>query len=528
MKTEPEKYTDNRHGKPANPAKAPIIVYGDDAAQDLAKMIWSALHGQDVEIIPVSTPAALRAQAERACLVLVLIEAGKSKADHMETLEMLVPARDLLCADFIAVLSGKDAPRRIDMLAQGYDAVFDMEFVHSREFTTILQKRIRKACTRLDMKATGMEYETFKSALNVSPDSYILFDRHKKLVYASTHYHMAYPETADKLRPGTSLDDIYEMLAGEQGVSKDNPQYNNLKAFWQEMDGEMKFYLPDSDRIWRLRGRQLPGNQGSIVITTDITEQEQQQELLNKKSEALEAALEESQEANAIQKQFINMVSHEFRTPLTIIDGNIQILQKRGGTMDEKDFQKRCKTVRSAISRLVYIMEGVLSSNMMRTGRFQIVREGTDLKKMIRELCEEFTDLSSSLRVSCDIESLPDYVQVDKKVMTLVLTNLLSNAVKFSKNAPDISIEAHTEQDEKERDMVAIKVKDNGIGIPENELDKIFDRYYRASTASGVAGTGIGLNLVRDLLELHGGQINVRSREGEGTKFVVKLPLDEG
>lgn len=319
--------------------KSLILIYGDNKEQQLAKMTWSALHGQDIEIVPVTTLKVLQDNAAEACLVLVFCHSGAEGALDQSVYE-LVPDRDVLCADFIAVIHDADANSQIDMLASGYDAVFDIDFAKSRNFSTILQKRITKTCRRLEMKAAWTEYETFKEALNASPDSYILFDRHKKLVYASSHYYLAYPHTADKLKPGTALDDIYDLLAKEQGIFKDNPQYNNLKAFWQKTEGDIKFYLPNSKRIWRLRGRQLPGNQGSIVITSDITEHEKQQDILNRKSADLEEALEEAQEANAIQKQFINMVSHEFRTPLTIIDGNVQILQKRGIGMDEDSFQK--------------------------------------------------------------------------------------------------------------------------------------------------------------------------------------------
>jgi len=103
-------------------------------------------------------------------------------------------------------------------------------------------------------------------------------------------------------------------------------------------------------------------------------------------------------------------------------------------------------------------------------------------------------------------------------MMTLILTNLISNAVKFTKESPQIAVQARTEGNE-----ITIEVIDNGIGIPEEELQKVFERYYRASTSTGIPGTGIGLNLVQDLLRLQKGRIGIESRLGEGTRFTINL-----
>lgn len=500
--------------------KTIILVYGDNKDKDISKAIWSSIRGQEIEIVSVDTEEDLLKQAENAHLVLIFIA---DSHDENTGLADKLSAKPLICADIIAIMEQADKEQRFKMLSQGFDAIFDLSFTSSKEVRSILQHRIEKAGKKLKMYSQAREYEKFKAALDASPDSYIVLDNDKRLVFVSDHYGKAYPLSADKLRPGMEVEELYNVLAREQGINEDDPQYPALKEFWLKMNGEAKFILKNG-RIWRLRGRQLPDNQGSIVITTDITAFEQQQALLNKKSEELEAALEEAQGANEVQKQFINMVSHEFRTPLTIIDGNIQILQRRGPSLDPEKFQKHCKAVRSAVSRLVYIMEGVLSSNMIRSGKFHIMREDIDLKKLIGELCEEYTDLSKALDLTYDIEGLPDSVLIDKKVITLVVSNLLSNAVKFSKDNPRIKLRARCNDGKN----IVIEVEDKGVGIPENELDKIFERYYRASTASGIAGTGIGLHLAQELLSMHEGTIEAESNIEQGTKFIVKIPTDKG
>ena len=109
---------------------------------------------------------------------------------------------------------------------------------------------------------------------------------------------------------------------------------------------------------------------------------------------------------------------------------------------------------------------------------------------------------------------------MDEKVITIILTNLLSNAVKFSTEQPKILIEGGVEGDK-----IVIRIQDNGVGIPENELPKIFDRFYRATTSSGIVGSGVGLSLVADLVSLHNGTIRVESVVSKGSVFTIEFPL---
>jgi signal transduction histidine kinase len=216
------------------------------------------------------------------------------------------------------------------------------------------------------------------------------------------------------------------------------------------------------------------------------------------------------------------MVSHEFRTPLTIIDGNAQIIQKRWDTLPEDQRQKKLRTIRSAVSRLINMMEGVLSSNMLRTGKLEIIPEKLDLARLVYDIAEEQRELTNNVVVDYILDDLPEFLVFDKRVVTLIVSNLISNAIKFSPRGPELRIKGWIEGGH-----ILIRVADNGIGIPENELDKIFERYYRATTSSGIPGTGIGLSLVKDLVELHGGGIEVKSRQGEGTRITFWIPHRE-
>lgn len=150
----------------------------------------------------------------------------------------------------------------------------------------------------------------------------------------------------------------------------------------------------------------------------------------------------------------------------------------------------------------------------------EIIPEPINLKVFVQDLCDDHSELAREHKIILDCEALPDIVNVDKKVISLILTNLLSNAIKYTKDNPQISVKM--EQDD---GWLHILVKDNGIGIPYEELPRIFERYFRASTATGIPGTGIGLNLVKDLVEVYQGKIEVNSNTNQGTEFSVSLPV---
>ena len=122
--------------------------------------------------------------------------------------------------------------------------------------------------------------------------------------------------------------------------------------------------------------------------------------------------------------------------------------------------------------------------------------------------------------ISCELIDLPEVIQADTGALQQVLTNLLSNAEKYAPGAPSIKVKAHTKGDE-----VVVSVHDEGIGIDEDELDRIGERFFRARTSSGISGTGIGLNLSMKLLEMHGGSLHVKSRKFVGSSFCIHLPI---
>ncbi len=485
-----------------------ITIYGDSHGKDLAKILWGLVAGQDIRFLTPQTEDELFIHAYNSALVFIVTENLEDQKLAMAKRVWEYPG---VVADIIAITPEPEIRQRLHMMAHDFDAIFNWEILQLPEFKRVFDQKLRKGILRLEARIQQDEYRAFQGFLSASADAFIVFDKDRKVFFVSDHYLSLYPKNAHGFVRGVPVQRVFESVSDEMGIRKGHADYVALKEFWLGMKGEREIYLDDG-RFMRMTAMPLPDGQGTIISMTDITNYKRQEEKLEK-------ALSNEQEASALQKQFISMVSHEFRTPLTIVDGNAQILERRIDKMGREEIGTRLKRIRSAVSRLVSMMEAVLSSNMLRTGKLDLHLEEFNLKELIEQMCEEQQDLSRDHKITTHFENVPDLVMMDRKVMTLIITNLLSNAVKFSIENPFVNmIVKNTDSG------LSIDVQDNGVGIPQNELPRIFDRFYRATTSSGITGSGVGLSLVYDLIDLHQGTISVESDIGKGTCFKLYFP----
>jgi signal transduction histidine kinase len=235
---------------------------------------------------------------------------------------------------------------------------------------------------------------------------------------------------------------------------------------------------------------------------------------------ALQSALERERETTNAYRNFVSMVSHQFRTPLAILDSSAQRILRRGPNLTPEELSTRIQKIRNAGNRLTRLVESVLNAAKLDAGRIEVNPEDCNLVSLVMDISERQSELNSHADIRFEVPDTPVRVYCDSMLIEQVVINLLSNAIKYSGERPVVEIKVWTEGV-----RAFCSVRDWGIGIPADELPKIFDRFYRARTASGIAGTGIGLNFAQRIMHLHGGDIQVESFEAGGSLFTFDLPL---
>ncbi|WP_210483053.1 sensor histidine kinase [Microvirga antarctica] len=236
---------------------------------------------------------------------------------------------------------------------------------------------------------------------------------------------------------------------------------------------------------------------------------------------ALQSALDRERETTGAYRNFVSMVSHQFRTPLAILDSSAQRILRRGQNASHDELTLRVQKIRSATSRLTRLVDSVLNAAKLDAGRIELNPTSCNLNELIWDICERQRELSPHADIRVEAPDEPVEVHCDGVLIEQVVVNLLSNAVKYSGERPIVEVKVWVDGS-----RAYGSIRDWGIGIPSDEVGKIFDRFYRARTAIGIAGTGIGLNFAQKIMHLHGGDIHVESFEAGGSVFTFDLPVE--
>jgi two-component system, OmpR family, sensor kinase len=262
--------------------------------------------------------------------------------------------------------------------------------------------------------------------------------------------------------------------------------------------------------------------QATVVFRNNALELMRSQRTLARQAAMLEEQLAQEQRLALAQRNFVSMASHEFRTPLTIIDGHARRLEKMRAGAVTVETGERAGKIRAAVLRLTHLIDNLLSSGRLIDGGGGLYFDpaGMDLTALLREVCQLHREMVPGADIAERFGGAPMPIVGDAKLLFQVFSNLLSNAVKYSPNGGVIEVEAAIDADE-----AVVAITDRGIGIPASDLDRLFQRYYRGGNVSGIVGTGVGLYLVKMAVDLHEGRIEVASEEGRGARFVVRLPL---
>lgn len=230
-------------------------------------------------------------------------------------------------------------------------------------------------------------------------------------------------------------------------------------------------------------------------------------------------ALQKERDLSSMQKQFISLVSHEFRTPLSIISSAVQIMELKLDSDAKQIVAPQTKKIARAIDRLAGLMDNVLMLNRMEDGQMAFHPHAIDLAALVKLMAATMQEWVGEGRIQLEGE-WPDQFYGDGKLIDYILSNLVANALKYSPPETSVIIRGMHQSGQ-----FVIHIEDKGAGIPADELAKIGTRFFRSETTRHIAGTGLGLFLARRFIELHGGQMYICSSEGEGTIVQLSLPI---
>lgn len=343
-------------------------------------------------------------------------------------------------------------------------------------------------------------------------------DKDMKIIFANKQAKKIYGEDI----VGRFCYNIYEE---KNKRCEDCPAYNSMETGDVMRVVHSQQNLDDIVSYYEITGSPLRDEHdriiGTLVIRRDVTEQKTLEDQLRESYENLENTYKELQKMDKIKSEFVANISHEIRTPLTSIKGYAELMldDSLGPITDMQ--KKSLKVVLRNINRLTRLITNVL--DMAKFDYEELEITNLNLNDIIDYCIADFEKVAENKQIRISTEIVDNLtLEGNEDRLIQVFANLTDNAIKFSEIGGEILLKAYHDKD----DHIHIEIKDSGIGIPDNELDKIFDRFYQvdSSPTRKFGGTGLGLAISKRIIELHNGTIWVESISGKGSIFHVVLP----
>lgn len=236
-------------------------------------------------------------------------------------------------------------------------------------------------------------------------------------------------------------------------------------------------------------------------------------------------ALEKERELSDLKSRFITTASHEFRTPLSIVLTSAELLERLGTECSEERRSRYLHKIREAVRSMTLVLSDMLTLGKVNAGKLTFHPTQFDLKKFCQDLLADLQlDRGDHWSVVFEYEVDRPQVELDSELLDLILNNLLSNAIKYSPKGSEICLSV-TIAFEEGQSWVVFRVQDEGMGIPSEDMPRLFEPFHRAKNVDTIPGTGLGLAIVQQCVELHGGDVQIESELGQGTTAIVRLPV---
>jgi PAS domain S-box-containing protein len=319
----------------------------------------------------------------------------------------------------------------------------------------------------------------------------------------------AYTENPRKRPMGTGLD-----LFGQRKDGSTFPVEVSLNHF---AIGEDQYVMGLVTDVTKRREAEMQLQRTNNELEDRV---EQRTAELRAAEQSVREALEVEKELNALKSRFVSMASHEFRTPLSTIMSSVDLIARYSGGEHKEKVDRHVGKIRGKVRELTAMLNDFLSLDKLEQGMVRCNPSEVDVVHVCIELVEELRSLTKpGQQIDYDHQGTERTVIQDHQMLNHVLSNLVQNAVKYSPEGKRIHLRTQISDGRLE-----IAVQDEGIGIPLEDQQHLFERFFRASNAFTVQGTGLGLNIVRKYLDLMGGTIGFTSVPGKGSTFTATLP----
>jgi len=411
--------------------------------------------------------------------------------------------------EVLAIIRDITERKRVEtLLQQAYDELELRVEQRTAELRRANEQLRREITERQRMEdALRSSVATNRALLNAIPDSMFRLSQDGTLInYKAAKDDWLVASHADLV--GKKLSDLFPPAVAqplvecvEQAIATGEIQVYEYRLILdeQQRDYEARIALSEEDEV--------------MAIVRDITER--------KRAEAeIRHALAREKELNELKSRFVTMASHEFRTPLTTILSSAELLEDYSSQWAEEKKRHHFQRIITAVKHMTGLLDDVLLIGKADAGKLEFNPSSLDLIEFCRELVEGMQITTTAHRIIFRTQGDCANAYMDEKLLRQVLANLLSNAIKYSPRGGSVYFDLAAQQR-----TVVFRIQDEGIGIPGGDRDQLFHSFHRASNVGNISGTGLGLAIVKKSVDLHCGQIYVKSEVGVGTIFMVKMPL---
>jgi PAS domain S-box-containing protein len=468
--------------------------------------------------------------------MLILVNAEAERMFGYEHDELLGKPLDTLVPDHVRprhhrhVASYTGAPRlrpmgsELDLRGRRKDgAEFPVEISlspFSTERGLLVIAGIRDVTDRRQLERENKRANSYLvSAVDAVQEAFTLFDEHDRVMMVNSAARQLLGGTTGGAVVGRRFDELLHEALATGVFDFSNETRDSLYARWvayhQAPSGTLEVRT-GTGRYLRVTERKT-ADHGTVSTIADVTDDVE-------RAEELGAAREQAVAASAAKSEFLSSMSHELRTPLNAILGFAQLLERdRKRPLDERQLERLSHVMRGG-EHLLRLIDDVLDLSRIEAGRISISAEPVDVGEVVAEVIHTLEPMAARAQIRIAHDALParwPSVIADRTRLAQILMNFGSNAIKYGRPGGHVTLRVTTAGDQ-----LSVEVTDDGIGIPDDKRDRIFEPFQRAGQETGpIEGTGIGLTISKRLAELMRGTVGFRSVVGEGSTFWIELPL---